>query len=177
MKQFSGNVLFVDRSDINTDEIIPAHYLNETTKDDLKPHLFEDLKIDDLHTIRARIDNASIVCTKENFGCGSSREHAPWALQTNEIDTVIAPSFARIFRQNMFNCGMLAIELPPEQIEAVFAQYGTRNDVSCTIDLDTHTLEFITAAQQPKNLEFDLNQFDESLVRAGGWVAYADKHY
>jgi len=116
MKNFSGKVLFLDRSDINTDEIIPAKYLTEITKEALKPYLLEDLVLEGFDQKRDLKDKAVIV-TRANFGCGSSREHAPWALEVNGINVVIAESFARIFRQNMFNCGMMAIELPKEKID------------------------------------------------------------
>ena len=115
MKQFGGDVLFLDRSDINTDEIIPAKYLTENTKEALKPYLLEDLKLEGFDN-KSDIQGKKVIITKENFGCGSSREHAPWALEVNGIHTVIAENFARIFRQNMFNCGMLAIELDKKSI-------------------------------------------------------------
>ena len=89
MKDFSGNALFLDRSDINTDEIIPARYLTEVTKDALQPYLFEDLKLQGFDPKRD-ISNKQVLITRANFGCGSSREHAPWALEVNNIDLVIA---------------------------------------------------------------------------------------
>ncbi|MBN1469695.1 MAG: 3-isopropylmalate dehydratase small subunit, partial [Fusobacteriaceae bacterium] len=104
MKKFQGKVLFLNRKDINTDEIIPAKYLTEITKDALKPFLLEDLKLEDFSP-KEDIKDKQIIITRENFGCGSSREHAPWALEVNGINVVIAESFARIFRQNMYNCG------------------------------------------------------------------------
>jgi 3-isopropylmalate/(R)-2-methylmalate dehydratase small subunit len=111
MKNFSGKVLFLDRSDINTDEIIPAKYLTEITKAAMGPHLLEDLCLEGFIPGQSTRDK-QVVITRANFGCGSSREHAPWALEANGINVVIASSFARIFRQNMFNCGLLALELP-----------------------------------------------------------------
>ena len=119
MKQFGGPVLFLDRSDINTDEIIPAKYLTEISKQALKPYLLEDLKLEGFNP-KVDIPGKKVIITRENFGCGSSREHAPWALEVNGIDIVIAPNFARIFRQNMFNCGMLAVELPEKDIDDMF---------------------------------------------------------
>ena len=117
MKDFSGKVLFLDRSDINTDEIIPAKYLTEISKQALKPYLLEDLKMDGFNS-KTDISGKSVIITRENFGCGSSREHAPWALEVNGINAVVAVNFARIFRQNMYNCGMMAIELSENDIEA-----------------------------------------------------------
>ncbi len=118
MKAFGGPAVLLDRSDINTDEIIPAKYLTEITKIALKPHLLEDLLLDgkqfDSHS--AEMSEAKVVITKANFGCGSSREHAVWAFEVNDINVVVAESFARIFRQNMFNCGILAMELPKKDI-------------------------------------------------------------
>ena len=119
MKNFSGPALFLDRTDINTDEIIPAKYLTEVTKEALKPYLFEDLKLTGFNP-QIDIAGKNVIITRSNFGCGSSREHAPWALEANDIHLVIAESFARIFRQNMFNCGMLAVELPKEVVDHLF---------------------------------------------------------
>ncbi|MEJ2039365.1 MAG: 3-isopropylmalate dehydratase small subunit, partial [Desulfosarcinaceae bacterium] len=107
MKNFAGPVLFLDRSDINTDEIIPARYLTENSKQALGPHLLEDLNLEEFDPARD-IDGKCVVLTRANFGCGSSREHAPWDLEANGIHVVIDQSFALIFRHNMFNCGMLA---------------------------------------------------------------------
>ena len=116
MKQFGGNVLFLDRSDINTDEIIPAKYLTEISKQALKPYLLEDLKLDGFNP-KTDVAGKKVIITRENFGCGSSREHAPWALEVNGIYVVVATNFARIFRQNMYNCGMMAIEMDKKSIE------------------------------------------------------------
>ena len=110
VKNFSGKALFLDRADINTDEIIAAKYLTEISKKALGPHLFEDIQLDGFDRGRD-IPGKRVIVSRANFGCGSSREHAPWALEANGINLVIAESFARIFRQNMFDCGILAVEL------------------------------------------------------------------
>ncbi len=174
MKEFGGPVLFLDRSDINTDEIIPAKYLTEVKKEALKPYLLEDLKLDGFDPAGDTLKNARVIVTRENFGCGSSREHAPWALEVNDITVVIAQNFARIFRQNMFNCGMMAIELPADAIDQVFTLAG--DDVNCSVDLDAKTLIFKKAGTDT-TLSFSLTEFDEALVRAGGWVEFADARY
>ncbi|MCD6580627.1 MAG: 3-isopropylmalate dehydratase small subunit, partial [Desulfuromusa sp.] len=101
-KKFGGSAIFLDRSDINTDEIIPAKYLTEVTKEALQPYILEDLKLDGFDPNGDDLKNATVVITRENFGCGSSREHAPWVFEVNDVHTVIAESYARIFRQNMF---------------------------------------------------------------------------
>ncbi len=174
MKEFGGNVLFLDRSDINTDEIIPAKYLTEIEKSAMKPHLLEDLKLDGFDP-GADVNEKAVVVTRENFGCGSSREHAPWALEENGINLVIAPSFARIFRQNMFNCGMLAIELSEDQINAVFNEFG-KSQVKIVADIDTSQIT-ICSEDQTKKMDFKISEFDKTLIRSGGWVEYADSMY
>jgi len=174
MKTFSGKALFLDRADINTDEIIPAKYLSDITKEVLGPHLFEDLHLPEFD-LKRDLHGKSVIISRANFGCGSSREHAPWALEANGIDLVIAESFARIFRQNMFNCGMLAIELPSSVIDHLFRSYANGRTV-----LKTHLKKqvfIIEASGGKEEIEFSLSDFDRALVEAGGWVEYADRHY
>ncbi|AFA47095.1 3-isopropylmalate dehydratase small subunit [Acetobacterium woodii] len=173
MKTFNGKVLFLDRSDINTDEIIPAKYLTEITKAALKPNLLEDLVLPGFS--KEDIQDKAVIVTRENFGCGSSREHAPWALEVNGINVVIAESFARIFRQNMYNCGMFAIELPKETIDALFTKYAGKA-VSMAIDVDQSTIK-ISADGECETIAFEVGEFDKTLVKEGGWVGYADKNY
>ncbi|MBI4857074.1 MAG: 3-isopropylmalate dehydratase small subunit [Acetobacterium woodii] len=173
MKNFKGNVLFLDRSDINTDEIIPAKYLTEITKEALQPNLLEDLVLPGFH--KEDTQNKAVIVTRENFGCGSSREHAPWALEVNGINVVIAESFARIFRQNMYNCGMFAIELPKETIESLFTNYAGKT-VAMEIDVDADTI-IISADGKTETIDFKVGEFDKTLVKEGGWVGYADKNY
>jgi 3-isopropylmalate/(R)-2-methylmalate dehydratase small subunit len=174
MKNFNGKVLFLDRSDINTDEIIPARYLTEITKEALTPHLLEDLSLEEFDPA-TDIENKSVVITRANFGCGSSREHAPWALEMNGIHVVIAESFARIFRQNMFNCGMIAVELPTETIDQLFQRFGGKK-TEVETDFENDRL-VIRAGEDEEVHPFAISDFDEKLVSAGGWVDYADQHY
>jgi 3-isopropylmalate/(R)-2-methylmalate dehydratase small subunit len=174
MKNFSGSVLFLDRADINTDEIIPAHYLTEIDKKALRPHLLEGLKLDGFDH-RRDIAGKSVIVTRSNFGCGSSREHAPWALEANGIHLVIAESFARIFRQNMFNGGMMAVELPHETIDMLFRLHA---DTGMEITTDFETSQFIVRADgEEERINFTISDFDRGLVNAGGWLEYADKKY
>ena len=174
MKNFSGNVLFLDRSDINTDEIIPAKYLTEITKEALGPHLLEDLCLEGFTPGQSTHDK-QVVIARANFGCGSSREHAPWALEANGIHVVIASSFARIFRQNMFNCGMLALELSEAKLDALFDAFAA---VETRLEMDLAGSTFTLAAGGRKERwAFEISAFDRALVEAGGWVEYADQHY
>jgi len=174
MTDFSGKVLFLDRSDINTDEIIPARYLTENTREALKPHLLEDLNLEGFDPDRD-IAGKSVVVTRSNFGCGSSREHAPWALEVNGIYLVIAQSFARIFRQNMFNCGMLAIELPAADIDRLFDAFSGK-DAAVETDLAAGRLT-VSADGRSAEFSFSISEFDRALIEAGGWLEYADIHY
>jgi len=174
MKNFNGKILFLDRSDINTDEIIPAKYLTEASKAALKPYCLEDLLLEGFDPKRD-IDGKSVIITRANFGCGSSREHAPWVLGENGINLVIAENFARIFRQNMFNCGMLAVELPAAVIDEIFTLFaGEEAELSTDIDAGVFT---ICGKGGERTFSFKVGDFDLELVKAGGWVAYADKKY
>jgi 3-isopropylmalate/(R)-2-methylmalate dehydratase small subunit len=175
MKSFGGPVLFLDRDDINTDEIIPARYLTEITKEDLKPYILEDLKLPCFDPKGEKTKNARVIVTRANFGCGSSREHAPWVFEVNGITAVIGESFARIFRQNMFNCGMAAIELPKNKIDRIFSYLECSDAV---IDVDIESQEIVVrGGGREENFKFDLLPFDKALVLAGGWVDYADRNY
>ncbi len=174
MKSFGGKILFLDRNDINTDEIIPAKYLTEITKEALRPYLLEDLKLD---TFDPKKDLKGVTCivTRSNFGCGSSREHAPWALEMNGIHVVVAENFARIFRQNYFNCGMLAIELAPETIDQLFLEFSG-SETNMKVNLK-HRMLTLTNNQSSKDIPFKLGEFEQSLVESGGWIEFADKRY
>ncbi|MEE4243119.1 MAG: 3-isopropylmalate dehydratase small subunit [Desulfopila sp.] len=178
MNTFGGPALFLDRNDINTDEIIPARYLTEITKSALRPHLLEDLLLDgkQFDNTSKTFKDATVVVSRANFGCGSSREHAVWAFEVNEIRVIIAESFARIFRQNMFNCGILAIELPKGEIDRILALQG---EVIITVNLEEEKIKAVSSLESdsPLTCSFSLNKFDRDLVSAGGWLAYAAQRY
>jgi len=175
MKQFNGRVLFLDRSDINTDEIIPAKYLTENSREALRPYLLEDLKLEGF-THPGDIADRGVIITRENFGCGSSREHAPWALEVNGINLVIAENFARIFRQNMYNCGMLAVELPKETISMLFDNFS-QTETEVSVDLGSQQFTFRSKAGKEISVDFSLAEFDKKLITSGGWVEFADTQY
>ena len=173
MKNFDGRVLFLDRADINTDEIIPARYLTEISKEALKPYLLEDLNLDGYSP--GLFENCRVVVTRANFGCGSSREHAVWAFEVNKIHIVIAESFARIFRQNMFNCGMMAVELPTAKIDHLFHTFADQ-ETNLKTDFAKGIFTFTAPGVEETHI-FSISDFDRTLVEAGGWVDYADKNY
>ncbi len=174
MKDFNGKILFLDRNDINTDEIIPARYLTEITKEALKNYLLEDLELEGFN-VEKDLTGKRVIVTRENFGCGSSREHAPWALEVNDINIVIAENYARIFRQNMFNCGMMAVTLSKESINKLFDTFkGKETDL--TTDFKNSLFTFSGDGKKVE-IPFEISTFDRSLVEAGGWVDFADKNY
>jgi len=182
MKTLGGPLLFLDRDDINTDEIIPARYLNEDSREALGPYCFEDLSLRGLDRARGfdrakDLPGKGAVISRANFGCGSSREHAPWALEANGINIVVAESFARIFRQNMFNCGMVAVELPKATIAEVFERFsGAPTDLA--FDAEHRTLRFSSRdGGNQLTVPFVLGDFEMAMVRAGGWVTFAADRY
>lgn len=174
MKDFNGKVLFLDRSNINTDEIIPARYLTELTKEALKPYLLEDLKLEGFNPT-TDIEEIRVILTRQNFGSGSSREHAVWALDQNDVHLVIGENFARIFRQNMYNNGLMAVELPEETIEKLFNTFsGVETRVTTDIEKEVFLFE---SSENKEEVSFSLEHFDRALVEAGGWLEYADQRY
>jgi 3-isopropylmalate/(R)-2-methylmalate dehydratase small subunit len=174
MKNFDGNVFFIDRDNINTDEIIPAKYLTEIDKKNLKPYLLEDLTLNSFST--KILKNKHALITKSNFGCGSSREHAPWAFEQNGINIIIAESFARIFRQNMFNCGMLAISLDKNKIDKIFKEFSNLKNVKIKTNVEESSFKLISDGKT-KKIVFPLSAFEKDLIKLDGWLNYADKKY
>ena len=162
MKNFSGKILFLDRSAINTDEIIPAKYLTELTKAALKPYCLEDLSLPGFDP-KKDIAGKSVIITRANFGCGSSREHAPVVLKVKGIKCIVADSFARIFYRNAINIGlpMLEIGADVEKIEP-----------SDEIDVDVNKGEIkilnknITIKTKP------LPEFIQHIADCGGLINY-----
>ena len=161
MKQFGGPAIFFNRNDINTDEIIPAKYLTEITKTALKPHLLEDLLLDGkaFDPAAAELQQANVVVTRANFGCGSSREHAVWALAEWGIRAIIAPGFGNIFYGNCVRNGILPVELDnaavedlAKQVEANPARNKIRIDLpACTVTAPSgaaHNFQIAPADQE-----------------------------
>ena len=142
--------------------------------DQLKPYCLEDLSLAGFDP-KKDIAGKSAVVTRANFGCGSSREHAPWVLECNGINIVIAENFARIFRQNMFNCGLMAISLDRAAIDEIFKTFAGI-DAELTTDIENRTFTISNGAVT-KVYPFTVGEFDLELVKAGGWVNYADSKY
>ncbi len=130
-----GTALPLDRSDVDTDQIIPAEYLKRIERTGFGQFLFDSWRKDpDFVMNDQRYAGAKILLAGENFGCGSSREHAPWAIEDAGFRAVIAPSFADIFRNNCTKIGLLPVELPAESVRALMD--AVLDDPSTTIVVD-----------------------------------------
>ena len=140
---FTGIAAPVPAINMNTDKIIPARFLKTIKRSGLGVSLFKDLRFDpdgsekpDFVLNQAPFRDAAILLVGENFGCGSSREHAPWALLDFGIRCVIGPSFADIFYNNSFKNGLLLITLPQAEVDALMEDAGRGADARLTVDLE-----------------------------------------
>jgi 3-isopropylmalate/(R)-2-methylmalate dehydratase small subunit len=131
----AGTALPIDRSDVDTDQIIPAEYLKRIERTGFGPFLFAEWRKDPDFVINdPRYAGASIMIAGDNFGSGSSREHAPWAIEDAGFRAIIAPSFADIFRNNCTKIGLLPVELRAESVRALMD--AVLDDPSTRIEVD-----------------------------------------
>ncbi len=138
---FSGSGLPLDRSDVDTDQIIPAKYLKRIERTGYGPFAFEAWAKDpDFVTNQPQYDGASILLAGPNFGCGSSREHAVWAIQGMGVRAVIAPSFADIFRNNSAKMGLLTIQLSQPDVEELMRMVESESNTPITVNLADQTV-------------------------------------
>ena len=140
-------VVPLPRNDIDTDQIIPARFLKTVTRAGLGEQLFCDWRYladgspnPDFVLNRPSMLGRSVLLAGDNFGCGSSREHAPWALMAWGIRAVISSSFADIFRNNALKNGLLPIEVPPEELSRLFALVDAEPDAAVTVDLESQEI-------------------------------------
>ena len=140
----TGKVVPLFRSDIDTDQIIPARHLKRVVRTGYAQFLFESWRFTptgepnrDFVLNRPRYRHAPVLAAGPNFGCGSSREHAAWALLDYGFRTVIAPSFADIFRENCYQNGILAVTLPPHLVRHIVEHAEHDEEYRVTVDLDT----------------------------------------
>lgn len=145
-KELEGNAVALDRADVDTDQIIPKQFLKRIEKTGFGRFLFYDWRFksegqenEEFELNRPENKGATILIANENFGCGSSREHAPWALLDYGFKAVIAPSFADIFKQNCLKNGMLPIELKVEEVKFLLAK-GKEKAFPLYINLENQTL-------------------------------------
>ena len=159
--QHTGIVAPLDAANVDTDAIIPKQFLQKVTRTGFGQHLFHDWRFeDDAGTVptpgfvlnKPEFKGTSILLARENFGCGSSREHAPWALTDFGFHVVIAPSFADIFYGNSFNNQLLPVKLSEEEVDELFRLVAAQPGISFTVDLEAQT---VTAGDKVYSFELD----------------------
>lgn len=177
--QHEGLVCPLDRANVDTDQIIPKQFLKSILRTGFGPNLFDEWRYLDVgqpgqdcstRPINPqfvlnfpRYQGASILLARENFGCGSSREHAPWALVEYGFRAIIAPSFADIFFNNSYKNGLLPIVLPAADIDALFAQCQAQEGYALSVDLAAQT---VTRPDQ-QQLRFEVDAFRKRCLLHG----------
>lgn len=160
-KQHTGLVVPLDTANIDTDAIIPKQFLQKVNRTGFGKHLFHDWRFLDDAGEQAnpefvmnepRYQGASILLARENFGCGSSREHAPWALADYGIQVMIAPSFADIFYGNSINNQMIPVRLTDTEVDEIFQFVEANEGAEITVDLEAM---LVTANGKKYNFEID----------------------
>ena len=143
----TGIVAALDRINVDTDQIIPKQFLKRIERTGYGQFLFFDWRLaedgspnPEFELNQPRFEGASILLTRENFGCGSSREPAPWALSDYGFRSIVAPSFADIFYNNCFKNSMLPVTLPEDQVEALFQLVEANVGYQLTVDLETQSI-------------------------------------
>jgi len=175
---FSGEAVFLDKANVDTDQIIPKQFLKSIKRTGFGPNLFDAwryLDKGDLNSDNSKrklnpdfilnhdlYKSCNILITRENFGCGSSREHAVWALTDYGFTTIIAPSFADIFKNNSYKNGLLLIEIDKEKIEEIFKQITEKKTIN--IEVDVHN-QFIYLEE--KQIQFELDDFKKKFLLDG----------
>ena len=156
----SGKILPLDRSNIDTDQIIPARHLTGITKTGYGVHLLEDVPHTIINDIKYK--DSVILLTRENFGSGSSREHAVWAIMDRGFKAVIAISFARIFEENCYNNGLVPVKLKAEEVDILF------KETECTIDVVKQTIK----TPRQGVFTFDLDPLKKEFLLRGGFLKF-----
>jgi 3-isopropylmalate/(R)-2-methylmalate dehydratase small subunit len=178
--RFEGLVAPLDRANVDTDAIIPKQFLKSIKRSGFGPNLFDEWRYLDVgqpgqdNTLRplkpnfvlnlARYQGAQILLARKNFGCGSSREHAPWALLDFGFRVVIAESFADIFHNNCFKNGILPIVLPVAELDALFAQVEATPGYKLSVDLAAQ----LVVRPEGKELPFAVDAFRKECL-LNGW--------
>jgi 3-isopropylmalate/(R)-2-methylmalate dehydratase small subunit len=162
LREVTGRVALLGRPDVDTDQIIPKQFLKRIERTGYGQFLFYDWRLDEegnerpgFELNRPEFRGASILLAGRNFGCGSSREHAAWALQDYGFDAVVAPSFGDIFRTNAGKIGMLAIALPADEIERLMESVDLDTGSEMSVDLERQVI----VAPDGREVPFD---FDET---------------
>lgn len=182
MKAFTrhcGLVGPMDRANVDTDMIIPKQFLKSIKRTGFGPNLFDELRYldqgepgqdchdrplnPDFSLNKARFKGASILLTRKNFGCGSSREHAPWALEDYGFNVIIAPSYADIFYNNCFKNGILPVILEEHEVEELFTDLENHDDFKVDVDLVSQSI----TTDSGKLYRFELDEFRKGCLING----------
>lgn len=161
----SGKVIPLDMNDVDTDLIIPAQHLTNTSREGYGKNLFIRLRQSDPHFVfnQAQFADATVLVAGQNFGCGSSREHAVWALQEAGIHAVIAASFGDIFFNNSGKNGLLLIQVPLPTIQTLLTQ-AAEGDCIAQIDISQQKITFSTGRE---SLHFEIDPFRKHCLLHG----------
>jgi len=155
IKTVSGNAIPLNRADVDTDQIMPKQFLKRIERSGYGPFAFFDWKKDpSFVTNNPAYAGAPIMLAQQNFGCGSSREHAVWGLEDMGITAVIAPSFADIFRNNCSKVGLLTIELPQEDVDYLMSRAEELPGGNITIDVAAQTVS-VTGTGWSRHFDID----------------------
>ncbi|BDA78961.1 3-isopropylmalate dehydratase small subunit [Leptospira kobayashii] len=175
MKAFTvlnGIAGLLDKANVDTDQIIPKQFLRKIERSGFGKHLFHDWRfLDDAGEKPnpefvlnlPRYQGATILVTRDNFGCGSSREHAPWALEDYGFRSIIAPSFADIFFSNCFKNGMLPIVLDESKVEEIFQTVSKKEGAKLTVDLEKQ----LVFTEEGKSYPFEVDSFRKHCLLNG----------
>jgi 3-isopropylmalate/(R)-2-methylmalate dehydratase small subunit len=173
--RIEGTALPLDRADVDTDQIIPAQYLKRVERTGFGPYLFDEWRKDPAFVFNdARFAGSSILLAGPNFGCGSSREHAPWAIEDYGFRAVIAPSFGDIFRNNSLKIGLLPIELPQESVRALMDAVFDDATTRIVVDLDRRIVSAPGVAETFAIDDFTRWRLMEGLDEIGLTLRYDD---
>jgi len=163
--QVTGRAVPLDRADVDTDQIIPASWLKRIERTGFGEGLFSAWRADPAFVLnQPQYDGARVLVAGPNFGSGSSREHAAWALQDYGFAAVISPRFADIFRGNSLKIGLLPVELPAATVEKLMAAVGADPSVEITVDLETRT---VSAPAAGVEAGFELDDFTRYRLMNG----------
>lgn len=161
----------LDQANVDTDQIIPKQFLTAVTRTGFGKHLFNDWRYKDNQgqfpnqefvLNKTEHEGAQILLSRENFGCGSSREHAPWALTDYGFKAIIATSFADIFYGNCMNNQLLPVQLASKEMDEIFAAVTNDANTQVTIDLPTQTVSVVD-----KTYSFEINPFHKDCILKG----------
>ena len=160
-----GRSIPMSRSDVDTDQIISKEFLKRIERTGFGPFAFDDWKKDpDFVLNNPAFAGAPLMVTGPNFGCGSSREHAPWALEDLGLKAIIAPSFADIFRNNCAKIGLLTVVLPQADCDYLIARSEELNSAELVVDLDSQT---VSTADGGWTRKFEIDPFVKHCLLNG----------